>query len=201
MVEHSPQILVSKEKATTCARGGGTFSLACKDVWKGSINWFLAAVLLLCFLFLFFFLVEIISQTPIPLLRPQSTVAQLAETTVDEHSLTSVWAHLHLWQNDQGLLCAAVVILGWNEYQSNSQHKMSAFEKKMSPAAPCWGSQPWPSCHESAALPWSCILQRIQSTQNCDWLERRDSSLKEFSPLKTVICWKGEIVPWRNSVH
>ena len=63
--------------------GGGRLFLACEDFGR-----MFDKVILACVSFSFFFKVEINSRTLIPLFRPGS-VAQRAETTVTECSLTS----------------------------------------------------------------------------------------------------------------
>ena len=35
-----------------------------------------------------------------------------------EYACLAVTCHLHFWENDWYLLCAAVVTWGWNEYQN-----------------------------------------------------------------------------------
>ena len=47
--------------------------------------------------------------------------------------ILAVTCHLHFWQNDQGLLCAAVVTWGWNGYWNKSQHRKLTLEKKILP--------------------------------------------------------------------
>ena len=45
----------------------------------------------------------------------------------------AVICHLHFWQNDRGLLHAAVVTPRWNGYQNKSQHRKLTLEKKIIP--------------------------------------------------------------------
>ena len=45
----------------------------------------------------------------------------------------AVTYHLHLWQNDRGLLRATAVTRGWNRYRNKSQHRKSTLEKKIIP--------------------------------------------------------------------
>ena len=45
----------------------------------------------------------------------------------------AVTCHLHLWQNDRGLLRATAVTRGWNGYRNKSQHRKLTLEKKILP--------------------------------------------------------------------
>ena len=45
----------------------------------------------------------------------------------------AVTCHLHLWQNDGGLLRATAVTRGWNGYRNKSQHRKLTLEKKIVP--------------------------------------------------------------------
>ena len=45
----------------------------------------------------------------------------------------AVTCHLHLWQNDRGLLRATAVTRGWNGYRNKSQHRKLTMEKKILP--------------------------------------------------------------------
>ena len=39
------------------------------------------------------------------------------------HACLAVTCHLHLWQNDQDLLCVTAVTQGWNRYWNESQYR------------------------------------------------------------------------------
>ena len=43
----------------------------------------------------------------------------------------AVTCHLHFWQNDRDLLCAASVTLWWNRHRNKSQHRKSPLEKNI----------------------------------------------------------------------
>ena len=58
----------------------------------------------------------------------------------------AVTCHLHFWQNDQNLLHATAVTLGWNGYQNKSQHRKSTLEKKILPPL-LQDSNPQPFSH------------------------------------------------------
>ena len=49
------------------------------------------------------------------------------------YACLAVTCHLHFWQNDRGLLHAAVVTRGWNGYRNKSQHRKLTLEKKILP--------------------------------------------------------------------
>ena len=49
------------------------------------------------------------------------------------HAYLAVTCHLHIWQNDWGLLRATAVTQGWNGYQNKSQHRKLTPEKKILP--------------------------------------------------------------------
>ena len=45
----------------------------------------------------------------------------------------AVTCHLHLWQNDRGLLRATAVTRGWNGHRNKSQHRRLTLEKNILP--------------------------------------------------------------------
>ena len=49
------------------------------------------------------------------------------------HACLAVTCHLHLWQNDRGLLRATAVTRVWNGYRNKSQRKKLTLEKKILP--------------------------------------------------------------------
>ena len=45
------------------------------------------------------------------------------------YACLAVTCHVHVWQNDRGLLRATAVTRGWNGYRNKSQHRKSTLEK------------------------------------------------------------------------
>ena len=62
----------------------------------------------------------------------------------------AVTCHLHFGQNDQDLLCATAVTLGWNGYRNKST-KSKPWRRQFSHRS-CRNSNPRPFNHESGAL-------------------------------------------------
>ena len=70
--------------------------------------------------------------------------------------------HLHFRQNDQDLLHATVVTLGWNGYQTKSQHRELVLEKKillpLLPGLEPMTFQSWVRRSNHWAIPTSAVL-------------------------------------------
>ena len=73
-----------------------------------------------------------------------------------------VTCHLHFRQNDHNLLRATVVTLGWNGYQTKSQHRELVLEKKilllLLPELEPMTFQSWVWCSNHWAIPTSAVL-------------------------------------------
>ena len=54
-------------------------------------------------------------------------------TSLQSHFIQSHIHKVHVWQNDQDLLCATAVTQGWNRYQNESGQKKVTLEKKICP--------------------------------------------------------------------
>ena len=85
------------------------------------------------------------------------------------HVCLAATCHLHLWQNDWGLLGATAVKWGWNGYWNMSQHRKLTMEKKLLPP----GLEPmmfwpwvWHFNHQAIPTPQVESTWSAQSTCN-----------------------------------
>ena len=89
------------------------------------------------------------------------------------YACLAVTCHLHLWQNNRGLLRATAVTRGWNGYRNKSQHRKLTLEKKILPPLQ-QGFEPmtfwsWVRCSNHWAIPalmtcrhfWQCLCPSI----------------------------------------
>ena len=96
------------------------------------------------------------------------------------HVCLAVICHLHFWRNDQDLLRATAVPLGWNGYWNKSQHRKLNMEKKI--LLPLrWGLKP------KTFLSWVWRSNHWAITAPC------------YQPLLIKLIWHYLPVYWRNS--
>ena len=106
------------------------------------------------------------------------------------YACLAVTCHVHVWQNDRGLLRATAVTRGWNGYRNKSQHRKSTLEKKILPPfrrgfeLPTFQSRVRRSNHWAIPAP----VQSVVTMGNC----QRDHCLFGFSFIQGYALWSLE---------